>query len=227
MLLFFTSPASARTSATSQNVVPLRQMPLRYPQTALHSPGGGSYGSRLLIEGVCLFPARPGLPLDILPATSSRGFGLTCQNWKSSDFQMNQVFPWDSPTQAPPGPEAASRTRPLDCRRYPRAYPPLQPSPPLRQWRLVARRRPSPTPPLTNRRQALWDWLCLCASSLTLSDWLQDARDASLDWLDQSACAAGFSVASHSWGELPAGRTSRLSLEEGSRLSGKAAAAAK
>lgn len=84
-----------------------------------------------------------------------------------------------------------------------------------------------PPPLLTSGLQTLWDWLRLSASSFSFYDWLQDARDAGPDWLGQGACAAGFSVASHSWGGLPAGRTSRLSLEERSRLPGKAAAAAK
>lgn len=103
--------------------------------------------------------------------------------------------------------------------------PPFPSPPPLRQWRLVTRRLPSPTLLITSGRKAFWDWLRLRASSLRLSDWVQGARDASPDWLDQSACAAGFSVASHSCGGLPAVRTSRLFLQERSRLSGKAVAA--
>ncbi|KAF5920848.1 hypothetical protein HPG69_006159, partial [Diceros bicornis minor] len=62
---------------------------------------------------------------------------------------------------------------------------------------------PLPPPSLTSGLHALCDWLRPSASSLSFSDWLQDARDVGPDWLGQSACAAGFSVASHSWGGLP------------------------
>lgn len=166
--------------------------------------------------------------MDILPATSRRGFGLGCQNGRSSDFRLNEVFPWaresrPRPGQRPPhqlGRSAAGAPR---ARTY--LSTPSSPPPGGGGWSRAA----VPLPPLwlTSGLQALRDWLRLSASPLSLYDWLRHARDASPDWVDQSACAAGFSVASHSWGGLPADRTSRLSLEERSRLSGKAAAAAK
>lgn len=104
--------------------------------------------------------------------------------------------------------------------------PPALLSPSPRRWRLVARRRPAPAPPLTSGRQALWDWLRLCTIFLQPSDWLQGARNGSPDWLNQGACAAGFSAASHSWEDSrPAGRFASL-LRRGPGSPGKAAAAA-
>lgn len=165
--------------------------------------------------------------MDTLAATSR--FGLGCQNGRSSDFRLNKVFPWarrsrPHPGQRPPHRLGLSATD-APCARSPFSNPSFPPPPASGGWsRAVV---PFPPPPLTSGLQPLWDWLRLRASSFSLSDWMQGARDVGPDWLGQSACAAGFSVASHSWGGLPAGRTSRLSLEERSRLSGKAAAAAK
>lgn len=107
------------------------QIPITSPQISLPS-------QRLYVVpgAVCRYkvfvlvsPARPSLPMYVLSASSRRGFGLGCQNRTSSGLRLNKVFPWSPPNPAPPRPEAASLTRPLELPAHP-ARVPTSPLPP-------------------------------------------------------------------------------------------------